>query len=194
MTGAMAGKIEKHVVSYDKDQVIIAEGSAPNSELFFLTKGTAVAEMKGKVVGTIRNGEWFGELASILGIVRTATVRAMSKCEVLRFRGLDDGDLNEVMHRDPKLIRKLIEQLATRVKETSSRHAEEMHQLNDRIGRLTGAVSGTIFALEKLSEKFKSKVMIEVMDHLKGKSGVVSGEAAQADPQYFQQSKNAIWG
>ncbi len=189
----MAGKIERHQKSFDKDQVILAEGSLPNAELYFLTKGQAIAEMKGKVVGTIKAGEWFGEIAAILGTVRTATVRASTKCDVLLFKGLEDSDLDEVMHKDPKLIRKLIAQLAARVKETGERHAGETQVRGDRIAKLEGAVAGTLFALEKLVEKFKSKVMQEVYDHLKGTSGIMTGDEAKADSKYFTTSKQSIW-
>ncbi len=186
--------IEKQVKTYEKDAVIILEGTTPNSQLFFLTKGQALAEIKGKVVGTIKAGEWFGEIAAILGTTRVATVRAALKCDVLVFNGLDDATLADVMQRDPKLIRKLIEQMAMRVKETSERHAGETATLNERVSRLQSAVAGTLYALERLSEKFKSKVMAEVLEHLRGRSGVMTGDAGHADPQYFTSSKQTIWG
>ena len=55
-------------------------------------------------------------------------------------------------------------------------------------------ISGTLFALEKLVEKYQSKVMTEVAEHLKGVSGVRMGDAKDADGKYFGTSKNIIFG
>ena len=60
--------------------------------------------------------------------------------------------------------------------------------------RYRHAISGTLFALEKLVEKYKSKVMEEVRDHLASRSGIPSGQAADADPKCFPSSHPAIFG
>ncbi|HLF93501.1 MAG TPA: cyclic nucleotide-binding domain-containing protein, partial [Planctomycetota bacterium] len=72
----------------EKDATILVQGAAADNEIFFMTKGTAVVEVKGNVVGTLNSGDWFGELAAILGTPRTATVRAVTPCDVLVFKGI----------------------------------------------------------------------------------------------------------
>ena len=177
-----------------KDATILVQGQPSNHEILFLVKGTAVGEFKGNVVGTIKPGEWFGELAAILGTPRTATVRAVTPCEVQVFAGPDDANLYEAMSKDPKMMRKLVEQLCTRLMETSKRHADETGEVTEQAMRWRRAISGTLFALEKLVEKYKSKVMEETMQHLSSRSGITSGQKADADPNAFPTSRAAIFG
>jgi CRP-like cAMP-binding protein len=186
--------IQKSTQAFQNDQVIITEGQPANNEIYFMVKGTAVVEVKGNVVGSIKAGEWFGELAAILGGKRTATVRAVMPCEVLLFKGIEDASLYDAISRDPKMIRKLIEQLCQRVVETSKRHANETGELADQAMRYRRAISGTLFALEKLAEKYKSKVMEEARDHLAGLSGISSGQPGDADAKFFTTSRPIIFG
>lgn len=186
--------IYKAVKSYEKDAAILVEGQASNHQILFLVKGTAVVEVKDSVVGTIHSGQWFGELAAILHTPRTATVRAVTPCEVQVFTGPDDDHLYEQVSRDPKMMRKLVELLCTRLQETSKRHQTETAELTATTSRYRRAISGTLFALEKLVEKYKSKVMEETMQHLSSRSGVTTGEKADADPGSFPTSKAAIFG
>lgn len=177
-----------------KDAAILTQGQASNHEIFFLTKGTAVVELQGNVVGTVNQGEWFGELAAILHTPRTATVRAVTPCQVEVFIGPDDANLYEAISKDPKMMRKLVEQLCTRLLETSKRHAVETAELTEQSMRWRRAISGTLFALEKLVEKYKSKVMEETLQHLSSRSGINSGNKADADPNAFPTSRAAIFG
>jgi CRP-like cAMP-binding protein len=177
-----------------KDTVIITEGSAAGGEIYFLSKGTAIVEVKGSVIGTIGIGEWFGELAAILGSTRTATVRAVTPCEVLVFKGVEDLNLYDAIAKDAKMLRKLIEQLCMRLIETSRRHVGESSELADQAMRYRRAISGTLFVLEKLSEKFKSKVMDETRQHLSALSGITTGQEADADPKFFPGSRDTLFG
>jgi CRP-like cAMP-binding protein len=186
--------LQKTAKRFEKDSAVIVQGQPANSEIFFMTKGTAVVEVQGNVVGTLNAGDWFGELAAILGTLRTATVRAVTPCDVLVFKGIDDAGLYESMSKDPKMMRKLIEQLCQRVVETSKRHASETAELTDQAMRYRRAISGTLFALEKLVEKFKSKVMEETQQHLSALSGIPTGQEGDADPKFFSSGKPAIFG
>ncbi len=184
----------KSVRQVEKDEAILVEGAPSHHEMCFLAKGTAVVELKGKVVGTVKAGEWFGELAAILHTVRTATVRAVTPCEVLVFKGPDDDNLYEQLAKDPRILRTFVQQLCKRLQETSKRHSSELAELSATTTRYRKAISGTMFALERLVEKYKSKVMEETLQHLSSRSGVTTGEQADADPNSFPTSKSAIFG
>lgn len=186
--------IQKSARRFEKDAVIVGEGQAAQNEIFFMTKGTAVVEVRGSVVGRVKTGEWFGELAAILDLPRTATVRAAGTCDVLVFKGLEDANLYEAMAKDAKMVRQLIQQLGQRLVETSLRHVEETAQLAQQAMRYRKAVSGTLYALEKLSEKFKSKVMEEARQHLAAQSGIPTGNPQDADPAAFPSSRASIFG
>ncbi len=190
----MAGKIEKSTKPFAKDTVIIGEGHDASNEIFYLVKGQALAEIKGRVVGTVNAGQWFGEMAAILGTSRTATVRALTPCEVLVFKGLEDANLMDAMTRDPKLLTKLLETLAGRIRETSTRSVTSQEEMSTKLEMYRKGISGTLFALEKLVEKYQSKVMGEVAEHLKGVSGLRMGDVKDTDAKYFATSKNIILG
>lgn len=186
--------LQKSARHVEKDQLILTQGDAANSEILFLAKGTAVVEVQGNVVGTLGAGDWLGELAAILGTPRTASVRAVTPCDLLVFKGIDDASLYESMAKDPKMLRKLIEQLCRRLVETSKRHATETADLTDQALRYRKSISGTLFALEKLVEKFKSKVMEETLQHLSATSGIATGQESDADAKFFTAARPTIFG
>ena len=186
--------IQKAAKRYSKDAALLTQGQEARNEILFMTKGTAVVEVQGNVVGTIKSGEWFGELAAILQTPRTATVRAVTECDVLVFSGPQDTNLYEAMSKDPKMIQKLIEQLSTRLIEINKRHAGETGDLTTQVQRFRRAISGSLFALEKLSGKYQSKVMEEVRVHLSSTSGVPTGAREDADPASFPSQKSVIFG
>ena len=186
--------ITKSYFRYEKDALVVKEGQPADNRIFFLSKGTAVVEMKGNVVGQVNAGEWFGELAALLKTTRTANVRAVTTCDVAVFQGLEDANLMESMARDPKMMTQLVKQLGQRLVETSKRAAEESAELAQQGMRYRKAISGTLYALERLSEKFKSKVMEETRAHLAGLSGIPAGDAKDVDAASFPTSKAAITG
>src|SRR4030095_13271698 len=136
--------ITKMTRQIPKYAAIVTQGQASNHEILFLNKGTAVVEVQGSVVGTINTGEWFGELAAILKTPRTDTLRAVTPCEVQVFAGPGDDDLYQAISKDPKMLRKLVEQLCQRLIETSKRHAEETAEVTDQAMRMRRAISGTM--------------------------------------------------
>ena len=128
--------IQKSLRRADPNAVLITQGSTANNEIFYLTKGTAVVEVDGNVVGTLNQGDWFGEMAAILGGERTATVRALTSCEALVFKGSQDDNLYDSIAKDPKMLRKLVEQLCSRIVETSRRHSVEGSKVSGQADRL----------------------------------------------------------
>jgi CRP-like cAMP-binding protein len=184
--------ITKAYFRYDKDAVILKEGQPNDQRIFYLSKGSAVAELKGNVVNTLNAGEWFGELSAILDLPRTATVRALTPCDVAVFKGLEDVNLIEAMSRDTKMMVQLIRRLGQRLVETTRRAAEETADTSRQALRYRKAISGTLYALERFSEKFKSKVMEETRQHLAGASGVPIGDAADLDLNAFPSSKASL--
>ncbi len=186
--------ITKSYFRYEKDALILREGQPADNRIFFLSKGTAVVEMKGNVVGQVNAGEWFGELAAVLQTPRTANVRAVGTCDVAVFQGLEDANLLQSMGRDPKMMVQLVKQLGQRLVETSKRASDESSELALQGMRYRRAISGTLYALERLSEKFKSKVMEETRAHLAGLSGIPTGDARDVDANSFPTSRAHITG
>ena len=151
--------------------------------------GTCIAEVKGKTIGTIEPGQWFGETAAILGAERTATVRTVTQCEIYIFKGVNDGALIQAMKSDEKMALKLIETLAMRVLEASRRGVAAKEGAEGDLERYRKAISGTLFALEKITGKYKAKPMIEVREHLAGTSGISMGSFEDVNRDFFPSSK-----
>jgi len=72
---------------FDTGDIIVAEGD-PGDSLYLLTSGVAKAyvrnrEQRFRRVGTLREGDFFGEISILSGGLRTATITAASRCELL---------------------------------------------------------------------------------------------------------------
>lgn len=180
------GKLEKETLLFEKDSFILHQGDASNGEIYLLIKGQAVAEVNSEVVGVINPGEFFGEMAAILKQPRGATVRAVINCEVQVFKGLEESQLMDIIQKDPRVGSRIISTLARRLGETSRERVEEVGAVNLKLERYRKAISGAIYALDKLAEKYKSTPMREVAEHLKIHSGLQAGEVADTDNTIFR--------
>jgi hypothetical protein len=68
---------------YPPDSIIVKEGELGN-EIYFLTSGTAeIITSDEKLYATLNDGDYFGEISLLLGEKRTASVKALSFCEIL---------------------------------------------------------------------------------------------------------------
>jgi len=184
--------IARTVKTYTKEAVLIEEGSPATHEIFYLYRGTCLAEVNGKVVGKIESGEFFGEVAAMLQTHRTATVRAVTDCTVFVFRGLDDQNLYEVISKDPKIMRKFSEQMAIRLVEASRRAAQDVERSATQIEKYRKTLSGAIFVGEKIVEKFQSKMLQDLVEFLKASSGITLGKPEDVDDRYFPNTKSIL--
>jgi len=108
---------------YQEGEVIIEEGTSGN-DIFMLLESDSglLVTRKGKEVGRItRPGEYFGEMSSLLGEKRTATVRSLGTSLVQRFPG---EDLDAALTAYPRLAKQLIDILASRLHDANRRIVE----------------------------------------------------------------------
>jgi CRP-like cAMP-binding protein len=96
---AECSKTELREIARTADELDIREGTVltregkSGREFFVLVEGTARVTKKGKKIGDLAPGDWFGEIALLTDSPRTATVTATSAVDVLvitdrRFRSL----------------------------------------------------------------------------------------------------------
>ncbi len=96
---AGCSKTELRELARTADELDIREGTVltregrSGREFFVLVDGTARVTKKGKKIGDLAAGDWFGEIALLTDGPRTATVTATSPVDVLvitdrRFRSL----------------------------------------------------------------------------------------------------------
>jgi glucose-6-phosphate 1-dehydrogenase len=75
-------------------ETIVAEGD-PGSEMFLISRGEVEAiDSAGRVLGVLREGGCFGEVALLIAGRRTATVRAVTSCDLFT---LDRSDFTRIL-------------------------------------------------------------------------------------------------
>jgi CRP-like cAMP-binding protein len=80
-------------VSARAGNVIVRQGE-PGDRFYVIRSGSVAVEQDGQRIGTLGPGEAFGEIALLLEIPRTATVRAMAPTDLL---ALDARDFQDVL-------------------------------------------------------------------------------------------------
>ena len=91
--------------------VLCQEGSR-GREFFVITEGEAVVTRGGKRLATLGEGDFFGEIALLEPVKRTATVTAETP---LRFFIVSDRAFDAVLKTDPAIERKVLRTLARRL-------------------------------------------------------------------------------
>jgi CRP/FNR family transcriptional regulator, cyclic AMP receptor protein len=99
-----------------RGKVLCKEGEIGH-EFFVLVEGEAEVTRKGKRVATRGGGEFFGEIALLEQIPRTATVTAKTP---LRFFVLASKSFRRLVDENPGVERKVLRALARRVVELSN--------------------------------------------------------------------------
>ena len=90
--------------------VLCSEG-ARGREFFVIIEGEAVGQPRRQTVATVASGDFFGEIALLEHVRRTATVTATTP---LRFFVISDQAFQSVLEADPAIERKLLHALARR--------------------------------------------------------------------------------
>jgi CRP/FNR family cyclic AMP-dependent transcriptional regulator len=91
---------------------VLCEQGKRGREFFVIIDGEATVTRGGKAVATIGSGDFFGEIALLEHVVRTATVTAAAP---LRFFVISDRAFQAVLDTDPNIERKVLRALARRV-------------------------------------------------------------------------------
>lgn len=91
--------------------VLCKEGSR-GREFFVIIDGEAEVTKGGRPVATLGSGDFFGEIALLERVNRTATVTAVTP---LRFFVISDQAFTSVLDTDPAIERKVLRALARRV-------------------------------------------------------------------------------
>ena len=94
----------------------------PGSEFFLVVEGRASCFIDGKKVATFGPGEYFGELALLSRVPRSATIVADTDMEVLV---LSVREFATLLNDNPRVSKKMLERLAERIRvlETSQSHS-----------------------------------------------------------------------
>jgi hypothetical protein len=120
LCAAYAGEDFKPTIDlrqFEKGQVIIEEGSSPDC-LFEMIEGKASVLVKGTEVGSVNQGEVFGEISFLTASPRTASVVAAANCMVQAVKG---GDFDKIVKYRPTLVHSMARTIAKRLTEVNER-------------------------------------------------------------------------
>ncbi|MGH3077795.1 MAG: cyclic nucleotide-binding domain-containing protein [Gaiellaceae bacterium] len=115
---AGCSKAELREVALSTDEIDLREGHVltregrPGREFFVLVEGTASVTKDGEPIAELQDGDWFGEIALLTHVPRTATVTAASPVRVLV---LTDRAFRRVVETMPRIALKVLSSVGQRL-------------------------------------------------------------------------------
>jgi CRP/FNR family transcriptional regulator, cyclic AMP receptor protein len=100
------------IVRYREDTPVVKEG-ASGSVFFVIIEGRAKVLRKGRTIGRLRRGDFFGEMSLLDGEPRTASVITEAPSTFLTVAA---REFHRVLERDPKLAVRMLHVMAARLR------------------------------------------------------------------------------
>jgi CRP-like cAMP-binding protein len=92
-------------------EVVTVEGQSADG-FYVVASGEAEVTINGQLVGTVKAGNYFGEIALLMGGERTATITATSE---LRCYGIAPWDFRQLVEGNPTIAWKLMGSMSERL-------------------------------------------------------------------------------
>src|SRR5438128_232803 len=108
---------EADELAFDPGQEIVSEGSLGKT-LFVVMEGRAKVTRNGRRVGEVLPGDFFGELSTIDGGPRTASITAVTPVRVVR---LFRRTLRKLLEDEPQLSVKILDGIVRRIRQVERR-------------------------------------------------------------------------
>ena len=106
-------------LDYEDGEVIFEEGST-GMEIYFIVYGTIEISCRSgaekKTMATLEQGEYFGEMASLMEDVRSMTATAIGP---VRLYQMTQDEMLQYMHNDLEIMKNLFAKLAQRLSNTN---------------------------------------------------------------------------
>lgn len=115
---AGCSKAELRELAKNADEVDLREGyvllreGRPGREFFVLIEGTVQVTQKGRKLADLKGGDWFGEIALLTKIPRTATVTGTSAVRALV---LTDRSFRRVVETMPSIALRVLASVGDRL-------------------------------------------------------------------------------
>jgi CRP-like cAMP-binding protein len=106
-------------ISVPPGKELVKEGS-PGHEFFLILEGECSVRREGRHIATLKDGDYFGELALLDRAPRNATVVSETEASLLV---LGQREFNGVLDEVPVLAHKMLTIMAARVREADARAA-----------------------------------------------------------------------
>jgi CRP-like cAMP-binding protein len=129
-----------HRRHYNADEVIFSQGSM-GAGMYIIINGSVkiIAEPGGKVLSELDDGEFFGEIALLDEVPRSATAVAKTPCTVL---GFFQGDLFGLTERNPKLGIKVLLKLSRMIGRRLINANDQVNKLEDELNSIRARKTG----------------------------------------------------
>lgn len=98
-------------VTYPSGSIVFHEGDYGDA-LFVIAGGEVTATREGRVIGTLRESEYFGEMAVLTGETRSATIRTATDCLLLR---IDQAEFQDILSDNFNAVLSVIRTLCRRL-------------------------------------------------------------------------------
>ncbi|HEU5363071.1 MAG TPA: cyclic nucleotide-binding domain-containing protein [Gaiellaceae bacterium] len=102
-------------VSYPQGVALLRKGSRDDG-FFIVLNGEVDVRQGTRLLQTLRRGGFFGEIALLADVTRTATVTTGTPVDALRISG---GDFKKLLRASPTLALRILEELAGRLQTTA---------------------------------------------------------------------------
>lgn len=109
------------LIKLKEDEIIIHEGSQSNSMYWVQAGQLVVVKKRGTeevFLGHIQSGELVGEMSFLDGGYRSATVKALTDCDLIE---IPKETIDAVFSSQPKWLEVLVKTLAERLRKTNAR-------------------------------------------------------------------------
>ncbi|MFC1587076.1 cyclic nucleotide-binding domain-containing protein [Planctomycetota bacterium] len=152
-------RLRKLKKSFSAGATILTQGE-DTTEIFILTEGVVGVFVNNEHIADLnvdRGDLFFGEMASILGQPRSATVKAKTRCSVIC---IPSSSLLDVLHNSRSLLGKLLSQFSYRTKELHSQITHENGSnkftettAEEKLAEIICYMDGLMGLLEAINEK-----------------------------------------
>jgi CRP-like cAMP-binding protein len=101
-----------------KAGTVVCDEGAVGLTFYFIVSGKATVIRNGRKAAELDSGSYFGELALLDRLPRSATVKAATDMELL---AIDQKDFNKILKDSPSMVRKLLVATASRLRNSDAK-------------------------------------------------------------------------
>jgi CRP-like cAMP-binding protein len=101
-----------------KAGTVVCDEGAVGLTFYFIVSGKATVIRNGRKAAELDAGSYFGELALLDRLPRSATVKAATDMELL---AIDQKDFNKILKDSPSMVRKLLVATASRLRNSDAK-------------------------------------------------------------------------